>query len=261
VLDYPPKVDVQKLATQKRSRVKADGESAAMPSGDVAAPLSSEGPQTRFRLLVVRSLGGGPAFYEPKGPEAVIGGAGAISLPGERFCHPREAIIRFRDKRLWLHDFEAGNGAFLRIRAPVEVGPGDEFVVGDQLLRIERNPNPTDGPGPGPTYFYSSPKWVSSFRVVQIFEGGALGACVLARGTTLQIGSAFGDFVFPSDPLVSEEHCLIEEQAGSILLTDLGSRTGVFVRIKGEQEIVHGDELLVGRTRLVVELSSSSASS
>jgi pSer/pThr/pTyr-binding forkhead associated (FHA) protein len=89
---------------------------------------------------------------------------------------------------------------------------------------------------------------------VQIFEGGARGACVLAHGTTLQIGSLQGDFVFPSDPLVGDQHCLIEEQAGTILLTDLGSRTGVFVRIKGEQELVDGDELLVGRTRLVVEM-------
>ena len=162
--------------------------------------------------------------------------------------------MRYRDGRLWLHDFEAGNGVFLRIKAPVELGVGDEFVVGDQLLRIERMPTPQDGPDPGPTYFYSSPKWLSSFRVVQIFEGGALGACVLARGTTLQIGSSQGDFVFPSDPLVSDQHCLIEETAGAILLTDLGSRTGVFVRIKGEQELVDNDELLVGRTRLTVEL-------
>lgn len=263
VLDYPPKAEVQKLATQKRSRIKADGESATIaPSEAAAAPQSSnEGQEPRLRLSVLRSLGGGPAFYEPKGREAVIGAGGEIPLPGERFCHQREAIIRLRDSRLWLHDFEAGNGAFLRIRAPVELGPADEFIVGDQLLRIERNPVPTDSPGPGPTYFYSSPKWISSFRVVQIFEGGALGACVLARGTTLQIGSAYGDFVFPSDPLVSEEHCLIEEQAGSILLTDLGSRTGVFVRIKGEQELVNGDELLVGRTRLSVEFLRSNRAS
>ncbi len=205
-------------------------------------------------MTVVRSLTGGPGVYEPKGTEAVIGSAGAIVLPGERFCHPREGEVRFRDGRLWLHDFEAGNGVFLRIKAPVELGVGDEFVVGDQLLRIERMPKLHDGPDPGPTYFYSSPKWLSSFRVVQIFEGGALGACVLARGTTLQIGSSQGDFVFPSDPLVSDQHCLIEETAGTILLTDLGSRTGVFVRIKGEQELVDSDELLVGRTRLHVEL-------
>jgi hypothetical protein len=253
VLDYPPKADVQKLATQKKTRVGADGEAHASPAAEPAPPASVESQRSYFRVNVLRSLGGGPEFYEPKGTEAIIGSAGAIALPAERFCHPKEAVIRFRNGRLWLHDFESGNGVFLRIRAPVELGPADEFIVGDQLLRIERNPVPKDGPDPGPTYFYSSPKWPSSFRVVQIFEGGGLGACVLARGTTLQIGSQYGDFVFPSDPLVSEQHCLIEEQAGVILLTDLGSRTGVFVRIKGEQELIGNDELLVGRTRLMIE--------
>ena len=47
---------------------------------------------------------------------------------------------------------------------------------------------------------------------------------------------------------------MIEEQAGTVVLTDLRSRTGVFVRIRGEQELSHGDEMLVGRTRLVVDL-------
>jgi pSer/pThr/pTyr-binding forkhead associated (FHA) protein len=72
------------------------------------------------------------------------------------------------------------------------------------------------------------------------------------------VGSATGDLVFPDDPLVSEQHCLVEEQAGTVVLTDLGSRTGVFVRIRGEQELAHGDELVVGRTRLVVDLTSGS---
>jgi hypothetical protein len=269
VLDFPPKVDLQKLATRKKQRVKADGDSvrqipvaesaeslAPKPPSSIGPASTVPAPRAHFRLTVVRSLTGGPGVYEPIGEEAVLGSSGAISLPGERFAHPCEALMRFRNGRLWLQDFEAGNGVFMRIRAPVELGLGDEFVVGDQLLRIERNPIPKDGPDPGPTYFYSSPKWISSFRVVQIFEGGGLGACVLARGTTLQIGSSYGDFVFPSDPLVSDQHCLIEEQAGAILLTDLGSRTGVFVRIKGEQELIKGDELLVGRTRMLVELLS-----
>jgi hypothetical protein len=258
VLDHPPKVDVQKLATQKKTRVLADGATVRpAPAGQPEKPAAppAESARVYFRLAVLRGPPGGPKVYEPRGTEAILGAAGAIALPGEPFAHPREAAIRFRDQRFWLQDFEAGNGVFLRIKAPVELDAGDEFVVGDQLLRVERNPIPQDGPDPGPTYFYSSPKWASSFRIVQVFVGGALGACVLAHGTTLQIGSAYGDFVFPSDPLVSEQHCLIEEQAGTILLTDLGSNTGgkhtgVFVRIKGEQELVAGDELLVGRTRM-----------
>lgn len=277
LFEKAPRLEVQKLATKKAERVEAapptvrephppagvaEPQPAAAPppprtaSAPLAQPAAPPKPQQkpRFRLNVVRSLSGGPASYEPLGDAAIVGRDGAITLENERFCHPREAQIRFHKGRLWLVDLEAGNGVFLRVRQPVELEVGDEFIVGDQLLLIDRNPEPNDGPGPGPTYFYSSPKWTSSFRVVQLFEGGAKGACVVARGTTMQIGSAIGDFVFTGDPLVDGQHCLVEEQAGSIVLSDLGSRTGVFVRIKGEQELVPGDEIIVGRTRLQIEL-------
>jgi pSer/pThr/pTyr-binding forkhead associated (FHA) protein len=168
-------------------------------------------------------------------------------------------VLLFRQGALYLEDLDGGNGVFVRVRGSVALEFGDEFVVGDQLLRVEKNPVPDDGPDPDPTYFYSSPKWPSSFRVVQQFEGGALGAAAVARGNALQVGSAVGDLMFPDDPLVSEQHCLIEEQAGTVLLTDLSSRTGVFVRVRGQQALRHGDELLVGRTRLAVDLPSSAA--
>jgi len=226
------------------------------PAEAEAVPLVRP-PRVRFRLHVLRSLAGGPDIYEPAADEVVLGAKGAIALPGERFCHPSEAIFRWKGGGLAIEDFEGGNGVFLRVRRPVEVEPGDEFIIGDQLLRIEKNPIADDEPSPDPTYFYSSPKWPSAFRVVQIFEGGAPGACVVARGTTLQVGSAVGDLVFPNDPLVSEQHCYIEEQAGSIVLTDLQSRTGVFVRVKGEERLDHGDQIIVGRTRLAVDLSPS----
>lgn len=279
VFEEPPRLEVQKLATKKEERVEAAAVARSLPAPPAAAvappvivaPPSPAEPRAakvddkaaatpaqkaRFRFNVVRSLTGGPAFYEPLGDAAVLGRDGAISLENEPFCYPREAQVRWQKGRLWLVDLEAGNGVFLRIRQPVELEIGDEFMVGDQVLLIERNPDPNDGPGPGPTYFYSSPKWPSAFRVVQLFEGGAKGACVVARGTTMQIGSAIGDFVFTADPLVEDQHCLVEEQAGSIVLSDLGSRTGVFVRIKGEQELLPGDEIIVGRTRLALEALS-----
>ena len=240
-------------------------ETPAPPPAALVAPVAEVAPQAPapprafVTLHVLRSLSGGPERYDPAGTEALIGSEGAVQLPGERFCHAREARLSVRQERLWLEDLEGGNGVFLRIRTPVELELGDEFVVGDQLLRIEKNPVPDDGPDPAPTYFYSSPKWPSSFRVLQIFEGGANGCCVVARGNTLQVGSAIGDLVFPDDPLVGEQHCLIEEQAGTVVITDLGSRTGVFVRVRGEQELSHGDELLIGRTRLVVDLKQNRA--
>ncbi len=269
LLTEPPNVEaIRKLASKKEARASAAPAAQSASQSPVQVPVPSKSPAAptdegpvHFRLHVMRSLTGGPERYEPHGSDAILGREGSISLDGEKFAHPREALIKFVKGKLWLHDLEDGNGVFLRIRTPVELDLGDEFVVGDQLVRVEKNPLPDDGPDPDPTYFYSSPKWPSSFRVVQILEGGAAGAAVVARGNTLQIGSAIGDLVFPDDPLVGAQHCLVEEQAGSVVLTDLGSRTGVFVRIRGEQEIAHGDEILVGRTRLVVDLSPSKKAS
>jgi hypothetical protein len=266
LLLHAPNVDnIKKLAGKRQRAAEAEAPSTepepkaarAAEGPPPAAAAATERPY--YTLHVLRSLSGGPERYDLPETASVIGAAGAVALPGERFCHSQEASLAVRNGRLLLEDLEGGNGVFLRIRTPVELEIGDEFVVGDQLLRIERNPVPDDGPDPDPTYFYSSPKWPSSFRVTQIFEGGSPGCCVVARGNTLQIGSAIGDLVFPDDPLVGEQHCVIEEQAGTVVLTDLTSRTGVFVRIRGEQELGHGDELLVGRTRLVVDLSANRA--
>ena len=243
VLEGPPEVTVHRGAGEA-VRKKAPPSSDRVKSAGVV----------RVRLTTVRSLWGGPQHYEPKGDDVVIGSQGDIALTGERFSAPKEAAFSYRGGKVMLIDLEGGNGVFVRIRQPVELVFGDEFLVGDQVLCLLANPPPDDGPGPGPTYFYASPRWHSSFRLVQIWEGGRHGAACVARGTTLQIGRQEGDMTFPNDPLVSETHSAIEEQAGAIVLTDLGSRAGTFVRITGQREILDGDEIAIGRTRLRVSL-------
>ena len=257
VLEGPPNVNVKKVTRRKES-------SPSVPAVTIAPPASGPGPLIEPGALgraphaycvlhVERSLTGGPPKYEVVEDEALVGIGGSIKIP-DPFVHKHEAVLRRRDGKVWVEDLDGGNGVFLRISSRVELADGDEFVVGDQLLRVEKNPPADDDPDPGPTYFYSSPKWPSTFRVVQIMEGGVSGACAITRGGMVQIGSVVGDILIQRDPLVSEQHCLLEEQAGVMVLTDLESRTGVFVRLQGEAELVDGDELLLGRTRLRVEL-------
>jgi pSer/pThr/pTyr-binding forkhead associated (FHA) protein len=245
VLEGIPEVRVRRGAGEAVSPTSARGEKRAAKPKEAAV---------RLRLTTVRSLWGGPDRYEPRGDDVIIGSQGDIALSGERFAAPKEASFSYREGKLSLIDLDGGNGVFVRTRQPVELVNGDEFLVGDQVLCLLANPPPDDGPGPGPTYFYASPRWHSSFRLVQIWEGGQHGATCVARGTTLQIGRNAGDMTFASDPLVSELHCAIEEQAGSIVLTDLGSRAGTFVRVTGQRELVDGDEIAIGRTRLKVSI-------
>lgn len=243
-----PKSDIVKRINKRK---RPEDTTAEIPASQSSTKVCQK---PLYRLTVTRSLYGGPESYSPTSEVTTIGGEGAVPLRGERFCHRREALLLWKEGHLFVEDLEEGNGVFIRIQSPTELAWGDEFVVGDQLLRLEPNPLPDDDPGPGPTYFYSSPKWVSSFRVVQVLEGGALGACVVARGNALNVGSVMGDLVFSDDPLVGHTHCLVEETAGTVVLTDQDSRSGVFVRVRGEFELVTGDELLIGRTRLAVEL-------
>ncbi|NUO52665.1 MAG: FHA domain-containing protein [Polyangiaceae bacterium] len=276
MLEEPPKVDLDRIGSKKgdkQPQPSSPGPAAQPPPMKeillVNKKPAAGGEPLRGKLHVVRSLHGGPDFYALRGDESVFGAAGTIQLEGERFCHPKEASIKFDDKGVTILDFDGGNGVYLRIARRVEIGVGDEFVIGDQLLRLERNPDANDGPAPGPTYFRSSLKWPSAFRVTQVFEGGALGAVSMARGTTLQIGSALdyaNDLVIRHDPLVAPYHCIIEEQAEAFILTDLGVSStlgrgsGVFVRLNGRHRLAHGDEILVGRTRLQLDISPSDAS-
>lgn len=292
VLEHPPKVDLDRIGNREKekrptgptspggavrpppparpSQPDATRTSAPALPKPVKVPVPAADAPVRARLHVTRSLYGGPDFWDMLGDEAVIGAQGTIRLDHERFCHPKEAMLSYdagggngagsAPKGLILTDLDGGNGVFLRIQRRVEIGLLDEFIVGDQLLRLERNPDPNDGPGPGPTYFRSSLKWPSAFRVVQVFEGGAPGHVSMARGTTLQIGSAqeyANDMVFRGDPLIAPYHCVIEEQAEAFILSDLGAKSGVFVRVHGRHRLTHGSEMLVGRTRLMVDMSPS----
>jgi hypothetical protein len=254
VLTHAPVVELGQVGGGK-------GSAEAKPAPK-AAPVPKPTDKVRVTLHVLRSLAAGPERYDPLGDSIVLGSAGPVALPGERFCHPTEAVLTWESGRLWLDDLDGGNGVFIRIKTRVAITIGTEFVVGDQLLRLERNPEYDDGPAAGPTYFLSSLKGPSAFRVVQIFEGGAPGGCAMARESLLQIGAALeyaNDLCLKGDPLVARYHCVIEEQAEVFVLTDLGARSGVFVRVSGRQEVVHDDELMLGRTRLLVDLTPSAS--
>ena len=222
----------------------------------VAPPQQAAKPQVspKARLHVIRALGDGPILHELRSESSTIGRDGDVTVVGDKFVSPKHATLTFRSNKLEIEDAGSANGTFLRIRSPVEITFGDVFIAGDQLLRIEANPPPNDGPDASPTYFYSSPKWPTTFRIVQLWEGGITGLTVVARTNAVQIGRRDSELSFPQDFWLNDAHCLIEDQGGFFMLTDLGSRGGTFVKVKAATRLTTGDEILVGRTRLRVEM-------
>jgi pSer/pThr/pTyr-binding forkhead associated (FHA) protein len=211
----------------------------------------------KAKLILIRGEGMDGLSFHLKAEQHIVGRNGQLVFPDDPFVSPKHANFFYRDGKLVVRDEGSLNGVYIRVRGTVEIAPTDTFLAGEQLFRLDATPKASDGQDPDGTYFYSSPKHPSPFRLTQILQGGAVGMTVCARGGSLQIGREGGDLNFPVDLYMSSSHCRLEEQGGKFFLTDLNSRNGTYIRIKSERELTHGDYLFIGRKLLRVELNTN----
>jgi pSer/pThr/pTyr-binding forkhead associated (FHA) protein len=211
----------------------------------------------KAKLILIRGEGVEGLSYQLNAEQHVVGRNGQLVFPDDPFVSPRHANLFYRGGKLVVRDEGSLNGVFWRVRGSVDVNPGDFFLAGEQLFRIDGPPKANDAPAPDGTYFYSSPKHPAPFKIIQILQGGSHGMAVCARGPSLQIGREGGDLNFPGDLYMSASHCKLEDNGGKLSLTDLNSRNGTYVRLKAERELGHGDYLFIGRKLLRVEITAS----
>jgi pSer/pThr/pTyr-binding forkhead associated (FHA) protein len=211
----------------------------------------------KAKLILIRGEGVEGLSYQLNAEQHIVGRNGQLVFPDDPFVSPKHANLFYRNQKLVVRDEGSLNGVFLRVRGTVEVVPNDHFLAGEQLFRLDATPKFNDGPAPDGTYFYSSPKHQTPFRVAQILQGGAPGMVVCARTAGIQIGREGGDMNFPGDLYMSASHCKIDEAGGKLSLTDLNSRNGTYVRLKGERELAHGDYLFIGKKLLRVEITAA----
>jgi hypothetical protein len=234
---------------------------AAMPPEILAARTQFFGQLQvpgRAKLILIRGEGVEGLSYQLNADQHVVGRNGQLVFTDDPFISPRHANLFYRNGKLVVRDEGSLNGVFWRVHGTIEVGAGDLFLAGEQLFRVEGAPRPSDGPAPDGTYFYTSPKHQTHFKLVQLLEGGAAGMAVCARGPSLQIGREGGELNFPLDLYMSAAHCRVEDTGGGALtLTDMNSRNGTYVRLKAERELGHGDYLFIGRKLLRVEITAN----
>lgn len=211
----------------------------------------------KAKLILIRGEGVEGLSYQLNAEQHLVGRSGQLVFPDDPFVSPKHANFFYRDGKLVVRDEGSLNGVYVRVRGSVDLESGDHFLAGEQVFKVEVTPKVEDKPGPDGTYFYSSPKHLSAFRINQVLQGGMFGMAVCARGNSLQIGREGGDLNFPSDLYMSASHCKLEDAGGKLVLTDLNSRNGTYVRLKAERELAHGDYLFIGRKLLRVEITAA----
>jgi pSer/pThr/pTyr-binding forkhead associated (FHA) protein len=218
----------------------------------------------KAKLVVIK----GEGFASDVGDETVflLGGRqhtagrsqGQILFDRDPWVSPVHGDFYYRDDgKLVIKDEGSANGVYLRVRQPLEIQVGDMFLAGEQVFRLDGTPRAGDQPDPDGTFFYSSPKRPSPFRVVQALRGGAAGMLICARETSVTIGRDGCDMNFPNDPYMSGRHTKVEVGPNNkFSLADMGSKNGTYVRIRGERELGHGDYVFIGHELLRVDISA-----
>lgn len=110
----------------------------AHPNDRDVRPWGTADPGYRLRLSQLLEGGGlGEVFPLREGENLVGREAGEVTFPSDRYVSARHARIDVAVGQVTLTDVGSSNGTFARIAGPTELAPGDQLLVGAQLLRID----------------------------------------------------------------------------------------------------------------------------
>lgn len=210
-------------------------------------------PQVAFR--VVRADGGPESQILMRSDQLVCGRRGDLQIADDPFVADAQARFFFSAGRLAVEDVGGGNGVFIRIRQERELGAGGELRVGRQRLLVE--PVPAAAAGPGGVMQWGSPDPGVRFRVIQLLEGGLRGAAFPLKDGDNLLGRENGDLAFPTDGFVSGRHALLVVRQDRLRVKDLNSSNGTFLRLTAPSFVEDGDQFLIGRQLVRVEVKPS----
>jgi len=229
----------------------------------VPAPVHVQGPGTPGpsgtveyiipRLVLVGRDGEeGESFPIPNGVITVGRHQGDVRFPDDIFMSPVHGRVQRSGHGYMLLDHGSTNGTYLRIRSQAPVYPGDMFMLGHQVLRLENivDPPVEAAPAPDGTRLFGTPLKPAWGKIVLVGRGGQNGDSYYLRGARVVFGREQGDIVFPRDPFVSREHARLRlELHGSqmsVFLEDLDSANGTYVRIRGNIDVQSRDTFRMG---------------
>ena len=235
---------------------RADQPTAAGPPRAQTMYFGSMQQPNQARLVLIKGEGMDGVAYQLNSSEHIAGRSeGAILFPDDPLLSPCHANFYYRESDLVVRDESSRNGVFMRIRNPVPLGPGDHFLVGEQLLRLDASDEDTPlAPDAEGTYFHGSPRRPTRFRVTQMLRGGERGIVYRAKSERITLGREGCDLNFGDDPFISGHHARVDHEQGRFTLTDTGSKNGTFVRINQDTVLSHGDYVFLGQQLLRVEI-------
>lgn len=225
------------------------GAPAPQPSpGLDAAPSTGS---TVARLVVIRPDGTEGATIPLREGEVVVGRSSEHQvLSNDPFLSPQHARITCNNGQFSIEDMQSLNGVFFRIKNERELVSGDYIRLGQELLQFHRM---EDVPVIPSEHFESdtlrggSPDVGYWGRLSLISGPDLVSRSFSFSDDEVNIGREIGDIVFRDDGFVSGRHARLAKVDNRVILKDLGSSNGTYIRIKQSIPLQDGDLILMGQ--------------
>jgi pSer/pThr/pTyr-binding forkhead associated (FHA) protein len=199
-------------------------------------------------LTALRADGSEAGTYQLPGTRVTVGRETGGIFAGDSYLSPRHATFKIAGGgRASIKDEGSLNGVYKKLArdAPIELRPSDVFRIGQEIIRFE--PLTAQPASPDGVERLGAPSKGYVGRIALVVGREETGNAFPIPESGVHLGRERGDILFPEDGYVSGLHCRLSWEGGKLLLTDLGSSNGTFVRLTGETEIRSGDVLLMGQ--------------
>jgi thioredoxin reductase/pSer/pThr/pTyr-binding forkhead associated (FHA) protein/ferredoxin len=225
-----PKVEVSPLATIIASAPAiAKQEKAAEPLAFLVRMLAGSVQEDEFPLSASGVTTIGQKFCD-------------IVFPDDQLLSERHASVSHSPDGFLLRDDGSATGVFLKATEgrPLEVQAGDIVRLGRQFLLFG-----VEGDRPVFIHYDQQGKQVSKHELPE---------------KTIVLGREAPDVTLdPKDMTLSRRHMSIAVKAGKVLMKDLKSVNGTFLKVKSTVRLEDGDEFRVGRQAFKLSLQREKA--
>ena len=221
-----------------------------MSASHQSQPLSQTRPAAYMTLI--RPDGNEGGIHDLVEGENKIGRNHGGIFENDGYLSPTHAALVINGKSAVIRDLDSLNGVFVKMTEEEEVEPGQVIRIGQELLRYDS----IDPPEPleDGTEVMGSPNPGYWGKLTVIIGKDIDGSAYPLLGDSVTLGRERGEINFPDDGYVSALHARLSSQEGRVILSDLGSSNGTFIKVKGERELKNDSFVLLGQQLFRISL-------
>jgi pSer/pThr/pTyr-binding forkhead associated (FHA) protein len=198
-------------------------------------------------MTLIRPDGTEGGTHELHDGENSIGRNHGAIFENDGYLSPTHAVIHVdaAAAAATIADLDSLNGVFVKMTREEEILPGQIIRIGQELLRFDivEPPQPTeDG-----TEVMGSPNPGYWGKLTVVIGKDVDGSSYPLLGDSVTLGRERGEINFPDDGYVSGLHARLSSQGERVVLADLGSSNGTFIKIGEQRSLTHDSFFLLGQ--------------